>query len=45
MMTFTHENSALIDERITTLERLVAVICEERNITAKEFLGFVDLND
>lgn len=45
MMTFTHEDSTLIDERIATLERLVAVICEERNITAKAFLGFIDSND
>lgn len=45
MMTFTHEDSTLIDERIATLERLVDVICEDRKITVKEFLGFVDSND
>lgn len=45
MMTFTHEDSTLIDERIATLECLVDVICKDRNITAKEFLGFVDSND
>jgi len=45
MMTFTHEDSTLIDERIATLERLVAVICEEKGITAKEFLGLVDKTD
>ena len=44
-MTFTQEDSTLIDERIATLEHLVDVTCTERNITAKAFLGFIDSND
>lgn len=45
LMTFTQANTILVDNKIEILENLVNVICEERNITAKEFLGFVDSND
>lgn len=45
LMTFTQANTILVDNKIEILENLVNVICEERNITAKEFLGFIDSND
>lgn len=45
MMTFTQANTILVDNKIEILENLVNVICEERDITAKEFLGLVDKTD
>jgi len=45
LMTFTQANTILVDNKIEILENLVNVICEERDITAKEFLVFIDSND
>lgn len=45
LMTFTQANTILVDNKIEILENLVSVICEERDITVKEFLVFIDSND
>ena len=42
MMTFTQANTILVDNKIEILENLVNAICEEKGVTAKEFLGLVD---
>lgn len=42
LMTFTQANTILVDNKIEILENLVNVICEERDITAKAFLGLID---
>lgn len=45
LMTFTQANTILVDNKIEILENLVDVICEEKDITAKEFLRLVDKTD
>lgn len=45
LMTFTQANTILVDNKIDILENLVDVICEEKDITAKEFLRLVDKTD
>ena len=45
LMAFTQANTILVDNKIEILENLVNVICEEKDITAKAFLGFIDSND
>ena len=42
MMTFSNQDSTLIDVKIELLERLADEILEERNIDIREFLNLTD---